>query len=155
MLMTPQKKIMGLEIATVQSISAGKASSENKQLESLKQTMNHQKETSDIGPKFIKLDVYSVNVIVLSSASFADVPVLKIPLGIAVLIVDDQNHANIVLYGSSRCHRLSRSVIAAEVHPLVRTSDPAYMAYETLEELQGRQVTVEAFISSRTLFNVI
>lgn len=105
--------------------------------------------------KFIKLHIGSVKVVVLLDALLANTPGLKSRLGVDLLMVDDQYHANIVHYGSSTCHSLSGSVMFAKVHALVLVLDHAYMVRKTLEELLGRQKTLKAFVNSQALFNVI
>lgn len=141
--------------ATAQLIAPGSAKVENKQCKSLKKSIYHMKETRNIDLKFNKLDVNSVRVVVLSNTSFANTPGMKSQFEFVVLIVDDQNQANIVHYGSSNCHRVSRSLMVAELHMFVHTFDIAYMIRETLEELLGRQIHLEAFVDRQTLFNVI
>lgn len=179
--MTMQKKIIGHEIlmtreafrgqsvlaqyisvncrpdggTTVQLIASENANVGNTQFKSLKKTMDRPKKTSDVGFRFINLDIDSAKVVVLSDASFANAPGSKRQVGPAVLMVDDRNHVDVVHYGSSRCRKVSRSVVGVEVYALVHAFDHAYMVHKTLEELLGRQVTLEAFASSRTLFNVI
>ena len=48
-----------------------------------------------------------------------------------------------------------RSVMAAKVHALVLGFDYAYVIREAVEEPLGRRVEIEAYVDSRTLFNVI
>lgn len=43
----------------------------------------------------------------------------------------------------------------AEVHALVWAFDHRYFVRQALEELLGRQVEMESFVDSRTLFNII
>lgn len=113
------------------------------------------KGASDRGFQFNKRNVDSVRVVVLSEASFLSAPGMKSQLGLVVCMVDNLNRTNILHYGSSRYDRVSRSVIAAEVHTLVHAFDQAYMVHETPEELLGRQVPLWEFLDSPTLYNVI
>lgn len=62
---------------------------------------------------------------------------------------------NIVHYESSRCYRVTRSVMAVEVHALVHEIDHGYVVCKTLDELMGRRIENEAFVDSRTFFNTI
>lgn len=53
------------------------------------------------------------------------------------------------------CHRVSQSVMAAEVHALIRSIDHACLIRKTFEELLGSQITLHTFVDSSELFNVI
>lgn len=92
------------------------------------------KDTSDLGFNFLRLDLSSVKVVVLSNASFADVPGLESNIGFVVLMVDNYNRENMVQYGFSRCHSVARSVIAAELYALFHAFNEVYMVQEVLYE---------------------
>lgn len=117
--------------------------------------MDQLKETSDVGLKFIKLDIDTVKVRVLSDAVFCKLTGLKGQIGFIVFMVDGQNHAILVHYGSSRCHRVSRSVMASQGYALVHAFDWAYMHRETLDNVLGRQITLDVFVYSGILLSVI
>lgn len=61
--------------------------------------------------------------------------------------------ANIVHYSSSRCHRVSRSVMAVAVHALVQAVDMAMIVRDSLCKLLHRIVEMVAYINSSSLFN--
>lgn len=76
-------------------------------------------------------------------------------LGCVIRLADERRKGNVVHYGSSRCHRVTRSVMAAEVHALVLAFDFGYIIRDATEQLLDRRIEMEAFVDSRTLFNVV
>lgn len=71
------------------------------------------------------------------------------------MMVDDENNCNIVHFGSNKCKRIARSVMAAEVQALVLGFDYAFIVKDLIEEIIGRSIRLEALIDSKTVFNVI
>lgn len=76
-------------------------------------------DTCDDGLTFVPLDISSIRIVAHSDAAFANAEDLKSQLGFVILMVDDQDTANIVHFGSRRCTRVTRSVMAAELHGLI------------------------------------
>lgn len=70
-------------------------------------------------------------------------------------MLDNYNRANVLHYGSSRCHKAARYVMVAEVHALDYAFDHAYTVRKMFEQLLGREILLEAFADSRRLFNDI
>lgn len=91
----------------------------------------------------------------LANESFANVEGLKYQLGYFLLMVDDGGDCNILHYGSNKCKRVVRSVMAAEVIALVLGFDYSYIVLNLVEEIMGRKVSLEAMIDSRTVFNIV
>lgn len=141
--------------ATVQLIAPGKEGTTKSQFASLKRAVEHLKRRPEQGLDFVKLHMPSVRVVVISDASFANAPGLKSQLGFVILMADENRTANIVHYGSCRCHRVTRSVMASEVHALIHAVDIGMIVRDALNELLNRNVEMEAFVDSRTLFNVV
>lgn len=97
----------------------------------------------------------SARVTVLYGASFENAPGMKSQLRFFVLMVDKHNGENVVYYGSGRWHRVVWYVMVAELHVLAYAFDHAYMVRRMLERLFGHKMSLEIFVHSRTLFNVI
>lgn len=79
----------------------------------------------------------TVRVIVVTDASFANARDLRSQLGYLVLMVDGQDNANIIHYGSRRCKRVTRSVMASEVHALSMGCDYGIIIPHMIEETSG------------------
>lgn len=70
-------------------------------------------------------------------------------------MVDCNNKANILHYGSKKCRRITRSVMAPELLALVTGFDYAYGLKVTMQELLGREMELDVFVDSRTTFNCV
>lgn len=116
--------------------------------------IDHMKETSDSGLDFVLLEIKSVPVVVLLDKSFANVAGLRSRLGFVILMVYGNGRANVVHYGSRLCHTVTKSVMVPEVHALVFAFELGYFVCKATKEWTRRQVDLEAFLDSRTLFNV-
>lgn len=91
----------------------------------------------------------------LPNASFVIAVGMESQLGYVILMTDWQRRANIVHYRSSRCHRVSSSVMAAEVHARVHAFDYGNVICQALVELLRHIIEIEAFVDSCTLFNFV
>lgn len=90
---------------------------------------------------------------VLSDAIFANA--MKSQLCFVTLLADEHKRAEVVRYGSPRCHNISRSVMAAELYAPFSAFDNDFFVWEALDELSGRRVEFEAFLDSRMLISVM
>lgn len=104
---------------------------------------------------FVKIDIKSVRVVVVSDALFTNTPRLKCQLRYLILIIVDYRRANIVHYWSSRCHHETESAVVADVHVLIHVVDVVMLVQDALIELLGRTIEMKAFLDSRTLFNIV
>lgn len=76
----------------------------------------------------------SVRIVVLSDASFDNAVNFNSHLVFVIMMPDIMHHANTVHYGSDRCHRVLRSVMAAEVHALVHAVDMGMLIREAMSK---------------------
>lgn len=109
------------------------------------------KKTSNVGLNFKTLDPSTVRLMVFTDSSFANLPDVKSQIGFVVVATDDSDNYNILHYGSSRCRRVARSVMAAELLALVYGFDQAFLVKKCLSDILGRNISMDAFIDSRTL----
>lgn len=113
------------------------------------------KETSDTGLNFVRLDLTSVRIAMFTDSSFANADNYKSQLGFVLLLVDDSNNCNLIHYGSTRCKRVTRSVMAAEIHALMYGFDRAFITKTILEEILGRTIEIDGYVDSKTLLDVV
>jgi hypothetical protein len=73
-----------------------------------------------------------VRVAVFTDASFANCDDCKSQLGFVICMTDKTDAANIVHIGSFKCRRITRSVMAAELHGLVMGFDHAFVVASLL-----------------------
>lgn len=80
---------------------------------------------------------------------------MRSQLGFLILLCDEKGNCNVLHYGSSKCKRVTRSVMAAEIHALSYGFDCAIITKSIIEELVQRSLPLHAYVDSKTLFNVI
>lgn len=112
-------------------------------------------DTCDDGLTFAPLDISSIRIVVHSDAAFANAEGLKSQLGFMILMVDDQGTGNIEHFGSRRCTRVTRSVIAAELLGLILGFDNAMFIKKMVTGILGRDISIDAMVDSQYIFDVI
>lgn len=70
-------------------------------------------------------------------------------------MMDNTGRANIIHYASNRCKRVTGSVLASEIQALVAGFALAYVILHLMQELLNRDISLEAYMDNRTVFDVI
>lgn len=112
-------------------------------------------QSSGEGLTFVKLDRNSLRLLLFTDAAFANNSDLCSQMGYILLLADASNKCNIVHYGSLRCRRVTRSVMAAELLSLVYGFDSAYIVKHTLDSCLKEKIPLHVYTDSRTVFNTI
>ena len=141
--------------APVQLITPGNAPPSSSDYKSLMKTIKFLKATASQGLNYVPIDLKTARLVLMTDASFANAEGMKSQLGYVIAMVDDKGRCNIIHYGSNKCRRIARSVMAAEVMALVLGYDVAFVVKDLVEEILGREIKLEVMIDSRTVFNVI
>ena len=141
--------------APVQLLVPGKEEVTTLQYKQLKKVLEYMMDTKNQGLNYVSLDMESARLVLLTDASFANAPGCKSQLGYVIIMVDKFDKCNILHYGSNRCQRVCRSVLAAEMHALILGFDFEYVIQDMVKELIGRKLDVEVMTDSKTLFNVV
>lgn len=90
-----------------------------------------------------------------TAASFSNSKESTSQLGLVIIIADKNGNVNIIDYLSIRCRKVTRGVMAAELHALILGFDLAYINREMMMEILGRGIPIEAYVDSRTVFDDI
>lgn len=64
-------------------------------------------------------------------------------------------NANLVHFGSIRCHGVTRSLMAPELHALIAGFDQAFVIRDIMSWIFGKNIEIEAYVDSKTVFDVI
>lgn len=139
----------------MQLIAPGNVPVTKDELATITKTITHMKETKEDGLRYVRLDKESVRMVLLTDASFANARGFRSQLGFLILLVDNRGHANIVHYASQRCKRVTRSVMASELHALVAGFDAAFWLCDLVNQILGRDIPIEAYVDSKTVFDVV
>ena len=141
--------------STSQLLAADISSKSPDAVKSVAELVRHCQATKDIALNFPKLDVSDLRIVLLSDAAFANAEKCNSQTGFVILLVDKHDTASIVHYGSSKCTRVARSVMAAELLALVFGFDHAFVVQYLVKELLGRLIPIDIYIDSRTAFNCV
>jgi hypothetical protein len=97
-----------------------------------------------------------LRVVCFTDAGFAShADDFKSQLGFVIAIVDADNRATVVAYGSRKGRRVTRSVLVSELFALVEGFDTAAAIAYQLSEILSINVPVWVAVDSRTLFTVV
>lgn len=75
-------------------------------------------------------------------------------IAFVVVLADKNSNANILHYGSSRCNRVTKSVMGAEIYGLLYGFDQAICVKQLINELLERNFNIHVLADPKTIFNV-
>jgi len=108
-----------------------------------------------IGLIYRLLDLATTYVIGYNDASFAGNDDLSSQLGMIVRLKDAHYNACIIHYGSWKCRRITRSILAAEVRAFASCLDYSLNLAHDLNHLLSKHVPVVMCTDSKCLFDTI
>lgn len=141
--------------AAVQLLASKCENPSQKDIRKLNKIVDWCRETATVGISSIPLDKSDLTLGLFTDASFANACGCKSQLGYVIVLMDGSGRGNILHYGSTRCKRVARSVMAAEIFSLVHGFDQAFIVQSVLEDILGIHVPIDAYLDSRTAFNVV
>ena len=107
------------------------------------------------GLQFVKLDENTIGVVAFTDAAFANNKDLSSQLGYVIVMRDVFGMCNVVHWSSSKCRRVTKSVLAAELYALVLGFDVASCVKATIDHITGKQVPLVLCTDSRSVFNAV
>lgn len=110
---------------------------------------------NEIPLTYRRLDKESLAVVGYADAGFANNTDHTSQLGMFVLLKDKDNNAAIIHFSSWKCRRITRSVLAAEVHAFSSCYDYCVTLAHDLSNMLGRKVDTFMFTDSKSLFDTI
>ncbi|KJZ72869.1 hypothetical protein HIM_07813 [Hirsutella minnesotensis 3608] len=98
------------------------------------------------GLRFVPIDLATAKVFVFTDGSFANNKDLSSQIGFVIMIVNETAcsdeaftiHGNLVHWSSTKCKRVTRSVLASEIYGLAAGFDLAYVITETISQVTSR-----------------
>ncbi|SLM37481.1 hypothetical protein PMAA_090260 [Lasallia pustulata] len=132
----------------------------------LNKCLEWQRQNVGKGLKFVKLDIYTVRLVVFTDSSFANNWDQSSKIGYVIVLADGQNNANIIHWQSVKCKRVTRSVLALELYVLSLGFDVASIIKLLLTQIlsglrQGNHnnnditVPMVLCIDSKSLYNCL
>lgn len=139
----------------VQLITTGINNGSQSSNKKLKDIVTRCIESNTIGLRYVQLDQDTIHLILFTDSSFGNSEGLSSQAGFIIILADTNGKANIIHYGSKKCRRITRSVMAAEILSLVMGYDEAFMVKNSLEAILKREIQLDIYIDSRTTFNCV
>ena len=87
------------------------------------------------GLRFIKLHRESLKLVVFTDASFANNTDQSSQIGYVIVLADQDNKANIIHWSSTKCKRVTRSVLASELYAMAHGFDVAAVLKAAIEKI--------------------
>lgn len=134
--------------AAVQLITKGNEITTESQFASLKGAIQHPQKPHTQGLDSMKPDMNCMCVVVLFNVSFANAVGFKNQPGYVMLMVSKEPNANNVQQGRCRCHRVTRSAMAAEVYAMMHSVHVGMIVRDALNESLNQGIEMEAFVDS-------
>lgn len=130
--------------ATIQLVVSRYEAPKKKEELILRKVIKHLHDTADKGLKYVLLDLASKRLEVYKDASFVNARGPKVQLRFLLLRVESVRGAKIIHYGRISCRRVTRYVLARDMHSLVLGFDIEYVLENIIPELFGREMPIEA-----------
>ncbi len=102
-----------------------------------------------------RLHLPSLHIVGYADASFASNNDLTSQLGFIVVLKDKYDNTSIIQYGSWKCHRVTRSVLGAEIYAFSHCLDYVLALSNDLTKMLDRKVKTVMFTDSKCLFDTI
>lgn len=101
----------------------------------LNKRLDWQIKHADRGIRFVQLDPTSLKLVVFTDASFANNLNFTSQIGYVICLADQFNKANIIHWSSTKCKRVTRSVLASELYAMAHGFDAGSVIKSTVEKI--------------------
>ncbi|KHJ31356.1 hypothetical protein EV44_g4611 [Erysiphe necator] len=109
---------------------------ETNDVSQLNKRLTWQKSNQTRGLKFVPLDYNSLKILVFTDGSFANCNEdMTSQIGFVICLADNSNKANIVHWSSTKCKRVTRSVLSSVLYSMVIGFDMATVIKSTIEKI--------------------
>jgi hypothetical protein len=121
----------------------------------LNKRIQWQIDNSARGLKFVKLEKNTLKLIVFTDSSFANNRDFTSQIGYIVTLADEDNNANIVHWSSTKCKRVTRSVLASELYAMSNGFDMAASIKATVELILDLTLPLTICTDSKSLYECL
>ena len=121
----------------------------------LNKRIQWQIDNSARGLKFVKLDKNTLRLIVFTDSSFANNRDFTSQIGYIITLADHDNNVNILHWSSTKCKRVTRSVLASELYAMSNGFDMAACIKATVELILDLTVPLTICTDSKSLYDCL
>lgn len=104
--------------------------------------------------RYVRL-IGTLRIICFADASFANNGDCSSQIGFVIVLVDEENNANILHYSSTKCKRVTRSVLASELYAMAHGFDHGCVIKTSLEKMLGRKIPLLIATDSNSLYECL
>ncbi|EED20822.1 hypothetical protein TSTA_040160 [Talaromyces stipitatus ATCC 10500] len=117
------------------SFAAQATQPDEEDIKALNKRLKWQADNPNHGLRFIKINLRTAQLYAFIDASFANNKDSSSQIGYIIVLADAQNNANILHWSSTKCKRITRSVLASEMYGMANGFDAAAAIKSTLTQL--------------------
>ncbi|KAI1001416.1 hypothetical protein K3495_g6784 [Podosphaera aphanis] len=121
----------------------------------LNKRLKWQIENKSRGLNFVKLDINTLHLYVFTDASFANNKDFSSQIGYVLVLADSSKRANLIHWSSTKCKRVTRSVLASELYAMVHGFDIGAAVKSTVEQLTQTKIPLTLCTDSRSLYDCL
>jgi hypothetical protein len=122
---------------------------------SLNRRLQWQVENAARGLRFVKLDKETLRLIVLTDSSFANNRDLSSQMGYVLALADTAQNANIIHWSSTKCRRVTRSVLASELYGMAHGFDMGAAVKSTVDRALEIDLPLVVCTDSKSLYECL
>ena len=137
------------------SIAAQTTEPTEDDVKALNKRLQWQIDHSTRGLKFVKLDKDSLRLVAFTDGSFANLKDYSSQIGYVIALADKDNNANVLHWSSTKCKRVTRSVLASELYAMTSGFDMASCLKATLEGILHTPIPLVVCTDSKSLFDCL
>ena len=109
----------------------------------------------DRGLRFVRLDISTLTLMVFTDASFANNQDLSSQIGYVIVLADATNKANIIHWSSTKCKRVTRSVLASELYAMAQGFDVGAVIKSSVENILNILLPMVVCVDSKSLYDCL
>ncbi|KAI1003692.1 hypothetical protein K3495_g4515 [Podosphaera aphanis] len=121
----------------------------------LNKRLKWQIENKSRGLNFVKLDINTLHQYVFTDASFANNKDFSSQIGYVLVFADSSKQANLIHWSSTKCKRVTRSVLASELYAMVHGFDIGAAVKSAVEQLTQTKIPLTLCTESRSLHDCL
>ena len=103
----------------------------------------------------MKLNKDTLKLIAFTDASFANNTDLSSQIGFVIVLADASGKANIIHWSSTKCKRVTRSVLAAELYRIAHSFNIAAAVKSTIDKMLSITIPLILCTDSKSLFDCL
>jgi len=137
------------------SIAAQAIEPSETDVKALNKRIQWQIENAARGLRFVKLAKESLRLIVFTDASFANNRDLSSQIGYVLVLADGTGRANIIHWSSTKCKRVTRSVLASELYGMAHGFDMGASVKSTIDRALEMELPLVVCTDSKSLYECL